>query len=104
DDERPALSEVPGGASKGSRLDADSMVPTTRRTFLKLTGVLGSDAAMAFAGVRGAWAQIPAPPAASTIQTAALTIGYEDSGNPAGFPVILLHGFPDDVRAFDGVA
>src|SRR5439155_24553070 len=28
----------------------------------------------------------------------------EESGNPQGFPIILLHGFPDDVRAFDGVA
>ena len=36
------------------------------------------------------------------IQTSVLSIGYEDSG--AGFPIILLHGFPDDVRAWDGVA
>ncbi len=39
-----------------------------------------------------------------TVQTPVLTIGYEDSGPPQGFPVILLHGFPDDVRAFDRVA
>jgi pimeloyl-ACP methyl ester carboxylesterase len=39
-----------------------------------------------------------------TVQTPVLTIGYEDSGPPQGFPVILLHGFPDDARAFDGVA
>jgi pimeloyl-ACP methyl ester carboxylesterase len=32
-----------------------------------------------------------------------LTIGLEDSGDPLGFPVILLHGFPDDVRAWDQV-
>jgi len=38
------------------------------------------------------------------VETPVLTIGYEDSGPPQGFPVILLHGFPDDVRAFDGVA
>src|SRR2546422_7985578 len=36
------------------------------------------------------------------IETRALTIGYEDNG--AGFPIIALHGFPDDVRAWDGVA
>jgi pimeloyl-ACP methyl ester carboxylesterase len=30
-----------------------------------------------------------------------LTIAYEDRGR--GFPIILLHGFPDDVRAFDSV-
>jgi pimeloyl-ACP methyl ester carboxylesterase len=36
--------------------------------------------------------------------TAALEIAYEESGPAAGRPVILLHGFPDDVRAYDGVA
>jgi pimeloyl-ACP methyl ester carboxylesterase len=38
---------------------------------------------------------------ARTIQTPVLDIAYEESG--AGFPVILLHGFPDDVRAWDEV-
>ena len=36
-----------------------------------------------------------------TIQTPVLAIAYEDNGQ--GFPIILLHGFPDDVRAFDDV-
>src|SRR5579864_2230675 len=36
-----------------------------------------------------------------TIQTPVLAIAYEDNGH--GFPIILLHGFPDDVRAFDDV-
>src|SRR5262249_10450746 len=31
-------------------------------------------------------------------------IGYEAHGDPGGTPVVLLHGFPDDARAFDGVA
>src|SRR5438034_4316396 len=39
-----------------------------------------------------------------TVQTPTLDIGYVESGNPNGFPVILLHGFPDDVHAYDGVA
>ena len=39
-----------------------------------------------------------------TIRTATLEIGYEESGPAAGRPVILLHGFPDDVHAYDGVA
>jgi pimeloyl-ACP methyl ester carboxylesterase len=38
-----------------------------------------------------------------TIQTPVLNIGFEESGNSAGFPIIMLHGFPDDVRAWDGV-
>ncbi|MFI5281100.1 MAG: alpha/beta fold hydrolase, partial [Gemmatimonadales bacterium] len=39
-----------------------------------------------------------------TIRTPDLAIAYEAQGDPQGFPVILLHGFPDDVRAWDGVA
>ncbi len=39
-----------------------------------------------------------------TIRTAILEIGYEEFGDPQGFPVILLHGFPDDAHAFDDVA
>ena len=36
------------------------------------------------------------------IQTPTLNIGYEESGQ--GFPVILLHGFPDDAHAWEDVA
>ena len=39
-----------------------------------------------------------------TVRTRALEIGYEAHGNPGGTPVVLLHGFPDDARAFDDVA
>ena len=37
-------------------------------------------------------------------RTATLEIAYEQSGPEHGTPVILLHGFPDDVRTWDGVA
>ena len=37
------------------------------------------------------------------VQTDVLDIGYEEHGNPAGTAIILLHGFPYDVRSFDGV-
>ena len=37
------------------------------------------------------------------VQTPVLSIGYEDHGNMSGFPIILLHGFPYDVRAWDEV-
>ena len=39
-----------------------------------------------------------------TVDTQVLHIGYEESGNAQGVPIVLLHGFPDDVRAWDGVA
>jgi pimeloyl-ACP methyl ester carboxylesterase len=38
----------------------------------------------------------------ATVCTPTLEIGYEEHGPASGAPVILLHGFPDDVRAFDG--
>jgi pimeloyl-ACP methyl ester carboxylesterase len=43
------------------------------------------------------------PPEALRVRTPALEIGYEATGAVAGEPVILLHGFPDDVRAYDAV-
>ena len=39
-----------------------------------------------------------------TVRTTALDIAYEASGPDDGTWVILLHGFPDDPRAYDGVA
>ncbi len=36
-------------------------------------------------------------------RTPTLEIAYEETGAPGGFPVVLLHGFPDDARAWDGV-
>ena len=39
-----------------------------------------------------------------TVLTPTLEIAYEQTGPVAGPPVVLLHGFPDDVRAFDEVA
>lgn len=38
------------------------------------------------------------------VTTPVLEIAYESTGNTTGMPVILLHGFPYDVRAFDAVA
>src|SRR4030095_3021260 len=43
-------------------------------------------------------------PGAASVRPPSLEIGYEEQGPTAGHPVILLHGFPDDVRAWDGVA
>ena len=38
-----------------------------------------------------------------TVRTPVLEIAYEEHGPPDGDPIILLHGFPDDVRTWDGV-
>ena len=68
-----------------------------RRVFL-------SSALMVAAGVRLARAQSGSAPIERMVQTPTLDIGYVESGNANGFPVILLHGFPDDVHAYDEVA
>jgi len=38
------------------------------------------------------------------VRTSVLEIAYEESGPADGAPVFLMHGFPDDVRTWDGVA
>ncbi|MEZ0115108.1 pimeloyl-ACP methyl ester carboxylesterase [Catenulispora sp. EB89] len=38
------------------------------------------------------------------VATPVLDIAYEHAGDPSGIPVVLLHGFPYDVRAYDKVA
>jgi pimeloyl-ACP methyl ester carboxylesterase len=37
------------------------------------------------------------------VRTPTLEIAYEESGPPDGTPVLLMHGFPYDVRAYDAV-
>jgi pimeloyl-ACP methyl ester carboxylesterase len=70
-----------------------------RRGFLQHAALAGVTATLSshrvFAQAAGS--------ATRVIDTPALTIGYDDHGDPSGFPIILLHGFPDDVRAFDDV-
>jgi pimeloyl-ACP methyl ester carboxylesterase len=39
-----------------------------------------------------------------SVHTSTLDIGYLAYGDEAGFPIVLLHGFPDDVHAYDVVA
>lgn len=38
------------------------------------------------------------------LQTDTLDLVYERRGDPSGFPVVLLHGFPYDPRSFDAAA
>src|SRR6267378_6704650 len=65
-----------------------------RRTFLKMIGL---------AAARRALSQTTTT-STQFVDTSVLRIGYEESGPAQGFPIILLHGFPDDARAWDGVA
>src|SRR2546425_10433133 len=56
------------------------------------------------ASLRSLRAQAPPPSAMKSVRTDILEIGYHETGDAAGFPVVLLHGFPDDAHAYDGVA
>ena len=38
------------------------------------------------------------------VDAGVLRVAYAEHGDPAGRPVVLLHGFPYDVHAYDGVA
>ena len=38
------------------------------------------------------------------VETGSLRIAYLATGDSAGWPVVLLHGFPYDVHAYDSVA
>ncbi len=72
-----------------------------RRTFLRnVTGFVAAASLDRFP----ARAQAPAAPPLRTVRTSVLEVGYHEIGDAAGFPVILLHGFPDDAHAYDGVA
>ncbi|MGE0040772.1 MAG: alpha/beta fold hydrolase [Vicinamibacterales bacterium] len=72
-----------------------------RRTFLKLAGMAGAGAALDLAGAPRAWAQ---GARLRMVDTPVLSIACEEMGPATGLPIILLHGFPDDARAWDEVA
>jgi pimeloyl-ACP methyl ester carboxylesterase len=50
-----------------------------------------------------ALAQQAGKPLLKSARTPTLEIAYEDSGPQAGFPVLLMHGFPYDPRCYDEV-
>lgn len=72
----------------------------TRRDLLKSAGVAG----VAAAAGKAAQSLAQQDAVERTVETPVLDIGYEEHGDPNGTAVILLHGFPYDIRPFDGVA
>jgi pimeloyl-ACP methyl ester carboxylesterase len=72
-----------------------------RRTFLKTCGIVAAELA---GGASSAFLSAQTTGNRTLfVDTDVLRIGYEQSGSANGFPIILLHGFPDDVHAWDGV-
>ena len=75
----------------------------SRRTFFKASGAAAGAFSTAFTNVPDIWGQTSVAMAERTVETPVLSVGFEEGGDQRGFPIILLHGFPDDVRAWDGV-
>ena len=77
-------------------------MPPNRREFLEasLSGLVGARVPH-FSELNQVQGRVMAE--TRSINTRVLNIAYEETGDPRGFPVILLHGFPDDVRAWDDV-
>jgi len=72
-----------------------------RRRFMQRAA--GLVAAASVERIKHVRAQMPTAPGVKTVRANVLEIGYHESGDADGFPVILLHGFPDDAHAYDGV-
>ena len=76
-----------------------------RREFLKSASAAG---VAAVAGrpmkVSGEQGQIGSNAEVRMVETPVLDIAVEECGDQTGFPIILLHGFPYDVRSWDAVA
>ena len=74
----------------------------TRRNFLKGVGAAGVAAVSGTTGIETLRAQPQPDDPVRRVETDVLEIGYEEHGEATGFPIILLHGFPYDIRAWDG--
>ncbi len=76
------------------------MAPT-RRQFIKKAGLIGASASTLDRLVSKT-AQAQSVQEVKIVNTNFLAIAYEEYGSEADFPIILVHGFPYDVRSFDG--
>ncbi len=75
-----------------------------RRVFLQRTGGAALAVASSSRSVSAQGAAVPPSTPVKMVRTPILDIGYHESGPANGLPVVLLHGFPDDAHAYDGVA
>jgi pimeloyl-ACP methyl ester carboxylesterase len=81
-----------------------SSASASRRAFISTAATAAAGVWMTDGPLSGAQAGAAATSStAKSVDTPWLRIGYEESGPANGFPIVLLHGFPDDVRAYDRV-
>jgi hypothetical protein len=80
------------------------MIATWRGKIFMLDrrALLGLVSAAAMAPTK-ALCQQPGNALLKRVRTGTLEIAYEESGPAAGFPVLLMHGFPYDPRCYDEV-
>ena len=78
------------------------MAPT-RREFIKKAGITGI-LTTAIKKNRPGYVFAQTPNEVKQIEAGVLSVAYEEYGATDGFPIILVHGFPYDVRSFDGVS
>jgi pimeloyl-ACP methyl ester carboxylesterase len=64
---------------------------------------IGAACAAMLRDIGPAFAQPTQGTAIKRVRTGTLEIAYEESGPETGFPVLLMHGFPYDPRAYDEV-
>ncbi len=78
----------------------DALPRPTRRAFMAAGVAAGAGLAVS---ASAGWSQ-NAMATTRFVDTPTLHVAYEESGPSDGVAILLLHGFPDDVHAYDGVA
>ncbi len=78
-------------------------MPPNRREFIKNVSITGAALVASRYSGTAAGATGTTGNLIKMVQTPVLDIGYEEHGDSEAVPIILLHGFPYDVRSFDGV-
>jgi pimeloyl-ACP methyl ester carboxylesterase len=101
----PARSTERNCEAGAAKVAGSREVPMRRREFVVNLGLAGAWPLVAQAqqtAPGGAMAD-SAKPTLKRVRTKTLEIAYEEAGPEGGLPVLMMHGFPYDPRAYDGM-